>query len=57
MELSISMGRPVLLVGGPGTAKTSIILQVLAKQDPTTTAMKKLSFSAATTPIIYQVPA
>ena len=59
MELSISMDppRPVLLVGSPGTAKTSIILQVLAKQDPSTTAMKKLSFSAATTPIIYQVRA
>ena len=54
MELSVAKGRPVLLVGGPGTAKTSIILSVLGKQDPTTTGFKKLSFSSATTPIIFQ---
>ena len=54
MELSVARQRPVLLVGGPGTAKTSIILAVLAKQDASTTAFKKLSFSSATTPIIYQ---
>ena len=54
MELSIAMGRPCLLIGGPGTAKTSIILAVLNKQNPAEAAMKKLSFSSATTPIIYQ---
>jgi hypothetical protein len=36
IELSLSMSRPVLLVGGPGTAKTSSVLQVLAPQDPVT---------------------
>ena len=54
MDLSISASRPILLVGGPGTAKTSIILQVLGKQDPAAMAIKKLSFSSATTPTIYQ---
>ena len=54
MDLSISATRPTLLVGGPGTAKTSIILQVLGKQDPSAMAIKKLSFSSATTPSIYQ---
>merc|ERR1719424_1863679 len=54
MDLSISATRPTLLVGGPGTAKTSIILQVLGKQDASTTAIKKLSFSSATTPSLYQ---
>ena len=32
LELSLSQRRPVLLIGGPGTAKTSTVLQVLAKQ-------------------------
>ena len=40
MELSLKMGRAVLLIGGPGTAKTSTILQVLAKQDAAATAFK-----------------
>jgi dynein heavy chain len=54
MELSIKQSRPVILVGGPGTAKTASILQVLDKKDPATTSFKKLSFSSATTPLIFQ---
>ncbi|KAG8468097.1 hypothetical protein KFE25_007149 [Diacronema lutheri] len=54
LERSAAMNRAVLLVGGPGTAKTSSILQVLAKQDPSTTMFKKISFSGATTPLILQ---
>jgi len=54
MGLSLKMLRPVILVGGPGTAKTASILQVLNKADPATTAFKKVSFSAATTPLIFQ---
>ena len=33
---SLSMTRPVLLVEGSGTAKTSSVLQVLAQQDHVT---------------------
>jgi len=54
MELSIKQSRPVILVGGDGTAKTASILQVLYKKDPATTSFKKLSFSSATTPLIFQ---
>ena len=54
LGLSVSLGRPVLLVGGPGTAKTATVLQFLDKQDKTTTLTKKISFSSATTPIIFQ---
>ena len=52
--LSIKMNRPIILVGGPGTAKTSIILQVIERADPALISFKKLSFSAATTPSILQ---
>ncbi|KAJ1633354.1 dynein heavy chain and region D6 of dynein motor-domain-containing protein [Pavlovales sp. CCMP2436] len=54
LERTSAMNRAVLLVGGPGTAKTSSILQVLAKQDPTTTMFKKISMSGASTPLIFQ---
>ena len=54
LETSIRRGRAVLLIGGPGTAKTTSILQVLAKQDQAKTLAKKVSFSAATTPLIFQ---
>ena len=52
--LSVSRERGVILVGGPGTAKTSIILSVLNAANPLTHTFKKLSFSQATTPSIYQ---
>ena len=54
LGLSIGQGRSVLFIGGPGTAKTSTVLQYLAKQDKATTLFKKLSFSSATTPSIFQ---
>ena len=68
----------MLLIGGPGTAKTSTVLQVLtmqslashtrarapsctrvclqvlAKQSPASVATKSISFSSATTPLIFQ---
>ena len=44
----------MLLIGGPGTAKTSTVLQVLAKQNPAETTIKSLSFSSATTPLVFQ---
>lgn len=54
IELSIKRSRPVVLVGGPGTAKTASILQVLQKKDPAAWSFKTLSFSSATTPLIFQ---
>jgi dynein heavy chain len=54
LGLTAGMGRSVLFIGGPGTAKTSTVLQYLAKQDKSTTIFKKLSFSSATTPVIFQ---
>ena len=54
LGLSVMQNRPAILVGGPATAKTSIILQVLAKADPATTSFKKMSFSQATTLSIFQ---
>ena len=54
LESSLGQNRPVLLIGGPGTAKTSTVLQVLGKQDPTKVLSKTVSFSSATTPSIFQ---
>ena len=54
IALSVSRERGVILVGGPGTAKTSIILSVLNAANPATHTFKKMSFSQATTPSIYQ---
>ena len=54
LDLSIRQGRSVLFIGGPGTAKTSTVLQYLAKIDKASTMFKKLSFSSATTPSIFQ---
>jgi len=54
MGLSLQQERSVLFVGGPGTAKTSTVLQYIGKADKATTMLKKLSFSSATTPKIFQ---
>ena len=54
LELSLGQRRPVLLCGGPGTAKTSTVLQVLGKQNPAEVSTKVMSFSSATTPSIFQ---
>ena len=54
LALSIGQGRSVCLIGGPGTAKTSTVLQYLGKLDKATQMFKKMSFSSATTPSIFQ---
>ena len=48
VSLSDSVARPVLLIGGSGTAKTSAMLQYLSRADPATMLCKKISFSSAT---------
>lgn len=46
--------RNTLLVGGPGTAKTSVILMKTSKFDSTQMLLKMINFSSATTPVMFQ---
>lgn len=43
-----------LLVGGPGTAKTSVIMMYASKFDREEMLFKRINFSSATTPLNYQ---
>ncbi len=45
--------RNTLLVGGPGTAKTSVILMKTTKFDSSVMLLKMLNFSSATTPVMF----
>ncbi|KAI8831563.1 hypothetical protein BC829DRAFT_494479 [Chytridium lagenaria] len=54
METIIKQQRSVLLIGEPGTAKTVTVRKYLAKLTPETHLYKNLSFSSATTPMIFQ---
>jgi dynein heavy chain len=54
METVGRQGRAVLLIGEPGTAKTVTIKNYLAKMNAETHISKNLSFSSATTPMIFQ---
>jgi dynein heavy chain len=42
-----------LLVGGPGTAKTSVILMYCGKFDPAEMLFHRMNFSSATTPFNF----
>jgi len=42
--------RNTLLVGGPGTAKTSVVLMRTSKFDSKVMLLKMINFSSATTP-------
>jgi dynein heavy chain len=46
--------KNTLLVGGPGTAKTSTILMVVQKYDNAVMLLKRINFSSATSPRNYQ---
>jgi dynein heavy chain len=46
--------RHTLLVGGPGTAKTSVIIMYSGSFDQAETLFKRINFSSATTPLNFQ---
>ena len=54
MDLSINQKKLTLLVGGPGTAKTCIVMMYVAGQTDPNLLFKRINFSSATTPMIYQ---
>lgn len=54
METVIKQNKSILLIGEPGTAKTVTMRKYLAKLNPDTHLYKNLSFSSATTPMIFQ---
>ena len=49
-----SIGRSTLLVGGPGTAKTTVINMFMSKFPVEEVASKVITFSSLTTPGIFQ---
>lgn len=55
--LSYSVEKASLLVGSPGTAKTTCINQFIQRFNPETTGNKTITFSSLTTPGIFQVRA
>jgi len=46
--------KSVLMVGGPGTAKTSTALMFFSRLDPTQMLVKRVNFSSLTTPFMCQ---
>jgi dynein heavy chain len=54
IDMHCKLSKPILLVGGPGTAKTSIVLQYVRTQPKEEVLFKQMNFSSATTPQIFQ---
>lgn len=55
LQLIYSVNGATLLVGGPGTAKTSTIMQFIRTFNPEQTSSKTITFSSLTTPQIFQM--
>lgn len=53
-EIIHKQGGPVLIVGAEGTAKTSVQVMFLNRQDPFKMLTKRINFSSATTPGMAQ---
>ncbi|KAK9841874.1 hypothetical protein WJX81_008571 [Elliptochloris bilobata] len=54
LTLVLSVQKASLLVGGPGTAKTSTINQLLSRFSSEEMGSKTMTFSSLTTPFIFQ---
>jgi len=54
MHLMLDQKRPVLLVGGPGTAKSSVSMMYIENQPKSQYIFKNINFSSATTCQIFQ---
>ena len=54
LEVLHAQRRPVLLLGGPGTAKTSTAMMFFAGFDASKRLLKRVNFSSATTPGMLQ---
>jgi len=54
MQLMLNQKRPVLLVGGPGTAKSSVSMMYIENQPKSSYLFKLINFSSATTCQIFQ---
>jgi dynein heavy chain, axonemal len=54
LSLSHAAGKASVLVGGPGTAKTTTVQQFLSRFDPDTSVSKTVTFSSLTTPALFQ---
>ncbi|MEW5318622.1 MAG: hypothetical protein WDW38_009830 [Sanguina aurantia] len=55
LNLSFAVEKASLLVGGPGTAKTTTINQFISRFNAETTTSKTITFSSLTTPMIFQL--
>lgn len=54
LGLVAAAGGATLLVGGPGTAKTTVVQQYMSKLNTDTHTYKSITFSSLTTPNIFQ---
>lgn len=54
LQMVSSVGKATLLVGGPGTAKTTVVMQFTNALNPEEMTSKAITFSSLTTPNIFQ---